>query len=241
MRSRDFPRSQIRSRFTPLVSLSPREKAPAIPPSRVPRCFLLTGPHTSTARSSEPSVPSSPRSPALPRIPPQATGRFRLLRCCCPLPTLASESVSTRYRALRASGWLAVTVPDHPPSFNCAASEPLLPQRHQQILRSRSLSQLTTVLWQNLAPTQWKRQFLNFFGCPGAAAPSLPGLSRRVASRRPRKLTAPAALAFRSRKSALPLLRLLAFRFWRAVQNHTTPSPQTQQHSLTRSGHRPTA
>jgi hypothetical protein len=94
-----------------LGSLSPREKAPAIPPSRVPRCFLLTGPHTSTARSSEPSVPGSPRSPALPRIPPQATGRFRLLRCCCPLPTLAIESVSTRYRALRASGWLAVTVP----------------------------------------------------------------------------------------------------------------------------------
>jgi hypothetical protein len=51
-------------------------------------------------------------------------------------------------------------------------------------------------------PTQWKRQFLNFFGCPGSAAPPLPGLSRRVASRRLRKLTTPSARASRSRKPA---------------------------------------
>ena len=47
-------------------------------------------------------------------------------------------------------------------------------------------------------PTQWKRQFLNFFGCPGSTAPPLPGLSRRVASRRLRKLTAPSARASQS-------------------------------------------
>jgi hypothetical protein len=51
-------------------------------------------------------------------------------------------------------------------------------------------------------PTQWKRQFLNFFGCPGSTAPPLPGLSRRVASRRLRKLTTPSARASRSRKPA---------------------------------------
>jgi hypothetical protein len=111
---------------------------------------------------------------------------------------------------------------------------------YQQILRSRSLSQLATVLWQNLALTQWKRQFLNFFGCPGAAAPSLPGLSRRVASRRPRKLTAPSARAFRSRKSALPLLPLLELPLLaRSPKSyHPFPSdPTTLPHEIRASAH----
>jgi hypothetical protein len=51
-------------------------------------------------------------------------------------------------------------------------------------------------------PTQWKRQFLNFFGCPGSAAPPLAGFSRRIASRRLRKLTTSSARASRSRKPA---------------------------------------
>jgi hypothetical protein len=44
-------------------------------------------------------------------------------------------------------------------------------------------------------PTQWKRQFLNFFGCPGAATIPLSEASVAVASRRPLEPTTSAARA----------------------------------------------
>jgi len=70
-------------------------------------------------------------------------------------------------------------------------------ERHRRFRFGRLRSPAFAPLLQP-QPTQWKRQFLNFFGCPGSAAPPLPGLSRRVASRRLRKLTAPSARASQS-------------------------------------------
>lgn len=59
------------------------------------------------------------------------------------------------------------------------------------------------------------------FGCPGAAAPPLPGLSRLAVSRRPQKPTTPSALA-----SLVVGPRCRGFCLSRAVQKSTTAASE---------------
>jgi len=78
-------------------------------------------------------------------------------------------------------------------------------------------------------PTQWKRQFLNFFICPGAPAsgPLAGSVAAAVASRRPGKLTTPSAPRLRSRKPC----SASALRFGLAVLQHTPTPPASARYS----------
>jgi hypothetical protein len=133
-------------------------------------------------------LPSLLRSLPVTMAPLQASARREnaLLLLGCFNPSLVSfDGTSHLHRSS------SVTSPSRD------SSSPRRSEGHRHF-RLRRLRSPASAPYLQPQPTQWKRQFLNFFGCPGSAAPPLPGLSRRVASRRLRKLTAPSARASQS-------------------------------------------